>query len=941
MEERWIRIRGARVHNLKNIDLEIPRDKLVVITGVSGSGKSSLAFDTIYAEGQRRYVESLSAYARQFLGVMDKPDVDAIEGLSPAISIEQKTTSRNPRSTVGTITEVYDYLRLLFARIGVPHCYECGRPIEAQPASRIIEQLEALPEGTRLIVLAPVARGKKGEFRRELERIAEEGFVRVRVDGEMYPIEEVPPLAKNQRHTIEIVVDRIVWRPGMRTRLADSVETALRYGNGMLVAWIQEPDRSPREEIFSERYACAACGISYPELEPRLFSFNSPAGACPECDGLGVRTVFDPALIVPDPNRSLQEGAIEPWSGRKGFFFRPVIEAIAQELGIRLDVPWKQLPKQARDAILYGFSGRIRLRQGRRTVQRSFEGVVGYLAQRLREADSEQAREEVMRYLSEAPCPACGGARIRKEARHVFVGGKSLPEVVRMPLREARSWLRSLSLSPTQRTIAERILEEIDARLGFMIDVGLEYLTLDRAAGTLSGGEAQRIRLATQIGSALVGVTYVLDEPSIGLHARDNTRLIRTLQRLRDVGNTVIVVEHDEETIRSADWIVDMGPAAGEHGGEVVASGPLEVVLQSNSLTADYLTGRKKIPIPKRRPVRKGHPIVGIDGACEHNLKNVRLEIPLGRFVCITGVSGSGKSTLIHETFYPALVRAKGGSAPRAGKHRALFGAEAVGKVIEIDQSPIGRTPRSNPATYTGVFTPIRELFALVPEARARGYKPGRFSFNVKGGRCEACEGDGVIKVEMHFLPDVYVRCEACGGARYNRETLDIRYRGKTIADVLEMTIDEAAEFFAHVPAIRQRLDTLQAVGLGYLRLGQPATTLSGGEAQRIKLAKELSRKATGDTLYLLDEPTTGLHFHDVAQLLRVLHALVDRGNTVVVIEHNLDVIKTADWVIDLGPEGGEQGGEIVAVGTPEEIARHPRSWTGRYLQKVLDDASE
>ncbi len=937
----WIRVRGARVHNLKNIDLDIPKHRLVVITGVSGSGKSSLAFDTLYAEGQRRYVESLSAYARQFLGMMERPDVDAIEGLSPAISIEQKTTSRNPRSTVGTITEIYDYLRLLFARVGTPRCYACGREIASQSASQIIDALMQLPEGTRLMLLAPIARGQKGEFRRELARIAEEGFVRVRIDGTIYPIEEAPALEKNRRHTIEIVVDRLVIRDGIRVRLADSVETALRFGDGVLVAWVQEPDAEPREEIFSERYACAHCGISYPELEPRLFSFNSPIGACPACDGLGFRTVFDPELIVPDPSLSLAEGAIEPFSGRDAFFYRPLLEAAAKALGVPWTKPWRALSEKERHAILYGKARVWLTAPGGRRIAQHFPGVIGLLERRYRETESEEKREELLRYINEAPCPECGGARITKPARHVYVGGKTLPEVVEMPLPAVRDWVRSLELSEQQRRIAERIVHEVDARLGFLMEVGLGYLTLGRMAGTLSGGEAQRIRLASQIGSGLTGVLYILDEPSIGLHQRDNDRLIATLKRLRDLGNTVIVVEHDEDTIRAADWIVDMGPGAGEHGGRVVAAGPLSEILKAKTLTADYLTGRKAIPVPKRRRIGKRHPCIAITGCREHNLKGITFRVPLARFVCVTGVSGSGKSTLVNETFYRALARAKGLKTERPGAYEKLLGAEKIGKVIVMDQSPIGRTPRSNPATYTGVFTPIRELFAMTPEARARGYKPGRFSFNVKGGRCEACQGDGVIKVEMHFLPDVYVPCESCGGKRYNRETLDIRYRGKNIAEVLEMTVEEAARFFAHVPPIRHKLETLQAVGLGYIRLGQPATTLSGGEAQRVKLARELARKASGDTLYILDEPTTGLHFDDIAKLLHVLHALVDRGNTVVVIEHNLEVIKTADWIVDLGPEGGDAGGKIVVEGTPEEVARCKDSWTGRYLARVLGIAED
>ncbi len=931
-----IKVQGARVHNLKNISLEIPRDKLVVITGVSGSGKSSLAFDTLYAEGQRRYVESLSAYARQFLGMMERPDVDAIEGLSPAISIEQKTTSRNPRSTVGTITEVYDYLRLLFARIGQPYCHGCGQPIRSQPASQIIERLEHLEEGTRVQLLAPIARGKKGEFRRELEKAGEDGFVRVRIDGEIHPLEDVPPLDRNTKHDIELVVDRLVIRKGIRTRLADSVETALRYGDGMLIALIDG-----EEHLYSERFSCAACGISYPEIEPRLFSFNSPMGACPSCDGLGSRTVFDPDLVVPDPGLSLSEGAIRPWAGRETFMFQQTLKAVSMHLGIDMDVPFGDLPEQAKKAILYG-TGRKKVRFSyemggrRRMVERPFEGVLPSLERRYREATNDDVREMLSQYINTIPCPDCEGSRLNLAARHVRIEGKSLPEVVAMPLRACKAWVEGLRLGPAQLAIAERLLGEICARLGFMIEVGLDYLSLDRASGTLSGGEAQRIRLATQIGSALVGVLYILDEPSIGLHQRDNDRLLATLRRLRDLGNSVIVVEHDEDAIRSADWIIDMGPRAGEHGGQVVAQGPLDAILKADTLTADYLSGRKVIPVPERRPVAPGHPVIGVRGCSEHNLKGVEARFPIGRFCCVTGVSGSGKSTLVLDTLFRAFARSKGLKTERVGMHEALIGESLVDKVIDIDQSPIGRTPRSNPATYTGVFTPIRELFAQVPEARARGYKPGRFSFNVKGGRCEVCQGDGIIKVEMHFLPDVYVHCESCQGKRYNRETLDIRYRGKTIADVLDMTVDEAAAFFAAIPQLKNRLATLQQVGLGYIRLGQSATTLSGGEAQRIKLSRELARRATGNTLYILDEPTTGLHFDDVAKLLDVLHALVDRGNTVIVIEHNLDVIKTADWIVDMGPEGGDGGGEVIIAGTPEQIMDCPSSWTGRYLRQHL-----
>jgi len=936
MSDNVIRVQGARVHNLKNISLDIPREKLVVITGVSGSGKSSLAFDTLYAEGQRRYVESLSAYARQFLGMMERPDVDAIEGLSPAISIEQKTTSRNPRSTVGTITEVYDYLRLLFARIGQPYCHGCGKPISSQPASVIIDQLEQLEAGTKLQLLAPIARGRKGEFRKELEQAGKDGFVRVRIDGDVMALEDAPVLVKNIKHNIELVVDRLVIRDGIRTRLADSVETALRYGESLMIALI-----GTDEKVFSERFACADCGISYPEIEPRLFSFNSPAGACPSCDGLGSKTVFDPALVVPDESLSVAGGAIAPWAGRETFMYRQTLEAVAAFVEADMDVPFHDLSDSARKVFLYG-SGRKKVHfvyetpGQNRIIERPFEGVIPNLDRRYRETTSDDVREALSGFINTINCPACDGSRLCKAARHVRIGDLSLPEFVAMPLRESQVWVNSLKLSEQQQTIAERVLEEISARLGFMIEVGLDYLSLERTAGTLSGGEAQRIRLATQIGSALVGVLYILDEPSIGLHQRDNDRLLATLKRLRDLGNSVIVVEHDEDAIRTADWVIDMGPAAGVHGGEVVAQGKLEDILKSKTLTSDYLSGRIQVRIPKRRKVLKKHAMIGIEGACEHNLKQVTALFPLSRFSCVTGVSGSGKSTLTNDTLFKALAKSKGLKTDRVGGHTGLIGADMIDKIIDIDQSPIGRTPRSNPATYTGIFTPIREFFAQVPESRARGYKPGRFSFNVKGGRCEACQGDGIIKVEMHFLPDVYVHCESCQGKRYNRETLDIRYKGKTIDDVLHLTVDEALEFFAAIPPLKNRLATLQQVGLGYIQLGQSATTLSGGEAQRVKLSKELARRATGDTLYILDEPTTGLHFHDVAKLLDVLHALVDRGNTVIVIEHNLDVIKTADWIVDLGPEGGDKGGEIVVSGPPEKVAACEASHTGFYLKSAL-----
>ncbi|MDQ6952678.1 MAG: excinuclease ABC subunit UvrA [Mariprofundaceae bacterium] len=931
-----IRIQGARVHNLKNIDIDLPRNQLVVITGVSGSGKSSLAFDTLYAEGQRRYVESLSAYARQFLGMMERPDVDAIEGLSPAISIEQKTTSRNPRSTVGTITEVYDYLRLLYARIGKPHCHDCGKPITAQPASAIIEQLLSLDDGSKVQLLAPIARAKKGEFRKELEQASQDGFVRVRIDGDVMPLDDVPALKKTHKHTIELVVDRLVIRDGIRTRLADSVETALRYGEGMLIALLGDEER-----LFSEHYACADCGISYPELEPRLFSFNSPAGACPKCDGLGIQSVFDPDLVVPDDGLCLEKGVITPWGGRETVMFHQTLASVAAYVGVSMDTAWGDLPETAKQHILYG-TGRKKVdfiyQTGTqsRTVSRPFEGVIPNLQRRYRETSSDDVREELSKYINAIACPNCKGSRLNRAARHVLVGDLSLPTICALPLHEAQTWIENLTLNAQDQTIAEKVVEEISARLGFMIEVGLNYLSLERTAGTLSGGEAQRIRLASQIGSALVGVLYILDEPSIGLHQRDNDRLLTTLKRLRDLGNSVIVVEHDEDAIRTADFIVDMGPLAGEHGGEIVAAGSLKDILAANTLTADYLSGKKSIAIPKRRKVPKKHPMLGIEGASEHNLNDVTALFPIARLSCITGVSGSGKSTLTLDTLYRGFARHLGLKTDRVGQHKALIGAELINKIIDIDQSPIGRTPRSNPATYTGIFTTIRELFSGVPESRARAYKPGRFSFNVKGGRCEACQGDGIIKVEMHFLPDVYVACETCQGKRYNRETLDVRYKGKTIDDVLKMTVDEALEFFEAISPLKTRLSTLQQVGLGYIHLGQAATTLSGGEAQRIKLAKELARKATGDTLYILDEPTTGLHFADVAKLLEVLHALVERGNTVLVIEHNLDVIKTADWIVDMGPEGGDRGGDVVVSGTPEDVAACLQSWTGRYLSEHL-----
>jgi excinuclease ABC subunit A len=935
--KKCIHVRGAREHNLKNVDVELPRDSLVVITGLSGSGKSSLAFDTIYAEGQRRYVESLSAYARQFLELMQKPDVDSIEGLSPAISIEQKTTSRNPRSTVATVTEIYDYMRLLWARVGVPYSPATGLPIESQTVSQMVDRVMAMPEGTRLYLLAPIVRGRKGEYRKELTELRKRGFQRVKVDGELYDIDEAPALDKKRKHDIEVVVDRLVVREGLGNRLADSIETALGLADGICFA--DDADGGERT-IFSSRFACPVSGFTIDEIEPRLFSFNSPHGACPACDGLGSRQVFDPELVVPDEGRSLDAGAIAPWAGSSSPYYAQTLDSIAHHFGVGTEVPWRELPTKVRDIILEG-SGTEKITfhydDGLRAYQttKTFEGILPNMARRYRETDSAWVREELGRYQRALPCETCGGHRLKPEALAVRVRGQNISQVADMAIGTARDWFAGLAddLTPQQRAIAQRILKEINERLGFLTSVGLEYLTLSRASGTLSGGESQRIRLASQIGSGLTGVLYVLDEPSIGLHQRDNDRLLATLKRLRDLGNTVIVVEHDEDAIRAADHVIDMGPGAGIHGGEVVASGPLPVILASpDSLTGKYLNEIEQIPVPAGR--RPGHfgKTLRIAGARGHNLKDLTVDIPLGTFTCVTGVSGGGKSTLVVETLYKALARRLMGSHDHPADHDRLEGVEFLDKVIDIDQSPIGRTPRSNPATYTGAFTPIRDWFAGLPEAKARGYGPGRFSFNVKGGRCEACQGDGVIKIEMHFLPDVYVQCDACKGRRYNRETLEIHYRDKSIADVLDMTVEEGAAFFKPVPAIRDRLATLARVGLGYIRIGQPATTLSGGEAQRVKLAKELSRRATGRTLYILDEPTTGLHFADVRKLLEVLHELVDQGNTVVVIEHNLEVIKTADWLIDLGPEGGDGGGELVAAGTPEEVARTRRSYTGQYL---------
>ncbi len=940
MSKDWLVIRGARQHNLKNIDLEIPRDKLIVFTGVSGSGKSSLAFDTIYAEGQRRYVESLSAYARQFLGQMDKPDVDSIEGLSPAISIDQKTTSRNPRSTVGTVTEIYDYLRLLYARIGRPHCPKCGQPIAQQTIDQMVDTLMQMPEGTRIQVLAPLVRGRKGEHQKVFEQIRRGGYVRMRVDGEVMDVAGEPPrLDKNRKHTIEVVVDRLVIRPDIQRRLADSLETAASLSGGLVTIDVVGGE----ELLFSQNFACPDCGVSIDEPQPRNFSFNSPFGACPACTGLGFLTEFDPDLVL-DPTRSLDDGALIPWAhSTHHHWFLHQVDAVCRQLGIRKDVPLNQQDPRFQEILLYGLPDqKIRFQYENMYGQRkwyevTFEGAIRQLERMHRETSSEAVREHLAEYMTSRPCPACGGARLKPESLAVKVGGLSIAELTAMDVVQMRNFLNNLDLTEKERAIGAQILKEIDARLGFLIDVGLDYLTLNRAAGTLSGGEAQRIRLATQIGSHLVGVLYILDEPSIGLHQRDNAKLIETLKHLRDQGNTLIVVEHDEDTIRAADWVVDIGPGAGEHGGRIVAAGPVEKILNTpESITGAYLSGRRQIPIPERRRQPNGKWLV-VHGAAEHNLKDITVRIPLGTFTVVTGVSGSGKSTLVNEIIYKRLAADLNGARTKPGKHRAIEGLEHLDKVIEIDQSPIGRTPRSNPATYTGVFDLIRELMAQTPEARMRGYKAGRFSFNVRGGRCEACKGDGIIKIEMHFLPDVYVPCEVCKGARYNRETLEVHYKGKNIADILNMTVDEAVEFFRPLPRIYRKMQTLQDVGLGYIRLGQPATTLSGGEAQRVKLAAELSRRATGRTIYILDEPTTGLHTADVHRLLDVLQRLVDAGNTVLVIEHNLDVIKQADWIIDLGPEGGERGGRVVAEGTPEEVCENPNSYTGYFLKRHME----
>ena len=940
-----ITVSGAKEHNLKNVSVKIPRNSLTVITGLSGSGKSSLAFDTIYAEGQRRYVESLSAYARQFLELMEKPNVESIEGLSPAIAIDQKTTSRNPRSTVGTVTEIYDYMRLLYARIGTPYSPATGLPIESQSVSQMVDRLLTLPEDTRLYLLAPIVRGRKGEHRKTIALLMKRGFQRIRIDGEIFSIEEAPNIEKNRKHDIEVVVDRVVIRDGLASRLADSIETGLSLSDGILFA---DNAETGERIIFSAKFACPISGFTIDEIEPRLFSFNSPFGACPKCDGIGTITYFDPSLIVPDPNLSLRQGAIEPWANASSNYYQQALEGVAGHYKFGMNIPFAELPNKEQNILLAGSASEvvpITYDDGTHsyTTRRPFEGVIPNLERRFKEASNSWVRDDLVRFQRKFACDDCAGFRLKPAALAVKINGKHIGETSKLSIASASTWFSTLgeTLSPKQKQIAERILKEINLRLGFLVNVGLGYLTLSRNSGTLSGGESQRIRLASQIGSGLTGVLYVLDEPSIGLHQRDNARLLDTLKSLRDLENTVIVVEHDEEAILTADHVVDMGPGAGEAGGEVVAEGsPTQICANKKSLTGQYLSGKLTIPVPKRRRSGKngtsGPQKIVLGGAKANNLQDITAEFPLGTFVCVTGVSGSGKSSLVVDTLYPAVARKVNRGRAMPGPHDFINGLEQLDKAVDIDQSPIGRTPRSNPATYTGCFTPIREWFSGLPESSARGYKPGRFSFNVKGGRCEACQGEGVIKVEMHFLPDVYVTCDACQGARYNRETLEIEYRGKSISTVLEMTVDEAAEFFRVVPSIRDKLVTLQRVGLGYIKVGQPATTLSGGEAQRVKLAKELSKRSTGKTLYILDEPTTGLHFEDVRKLLEVLHALVEAGNTMVVIEHNLEIIKTADWVIDLGPDGGDGGGRIIACGTPEKICNSRKSYTGQFLSKLL-----
>ena len=946
-EQNFIRVRGAREHNLKDVDIDIPRGKLVVMTGLSGSGKSSLAFDTIYAEGQRRYVESLSAYARQFLELMSKPDVDLIEGLSPAISIEQKTTSRNPRSTVGTVTEIHDYMRLLWARVGIPYSPATGLPIESQTVSQMVDKLSALPEGERVYLLAPVVRGRKGEYRREIAEWQKAGFQRLKINGVFHPIEDAPVLDKKFKHDIDIVVDRLVTRSGLESRYADSLETALKLADGIAVAeWadITEGQAEPRRMIFSEKFACPVSGFTISEIEPRLFSFNNPFGACPTCDGLGARLTFDGDRVVPDRSRTLHGGAIAPWSKGPSPLYTQTLQALARHYGFSMDLPWSDLPEAARNVVLQGSGGEKILfvyddNARKYEVNKTFEGVLPNLERRWRETDSAWVREELGRFQSETPCEACEGYRLKPESLAVRIDGRHIGEVSRLAIRDAGSWFTELEtrLTPKQMEIARRILKEINDRLRFLVNVGLDYLNLSRASGTLSGGESQRIRLASQIGSGLTGVLYVLDEPSIGLHQRDNSRLLDSLRGLRDLGNSVLVVEHDEEAILTADYVIDMGPGAGIHGGHVVSQGrPAEVMADPASVTGRYLCGTEEIPLPGQRRPTHGSRVLKVIGATGNNLQSVTAEIPVGTLTCITGVSGGGKSTFTIETLYKAAARRLHNAADAPAPHDRIEGLQHFDKVIDIDQSPIGRTPRSNPATYTGAFQPIRDWFAGLPEAKSRGYGPGRFSFNVKGGRCEACQGDGLIKIEMHVLPDVYVTCDVCNGRRYNRETLEILFKGKSISDVLDMTVDEAHDFFKAVPTVREKMATLRRVGLGYVKVGQQATTLSGGEAQRVKLSKELSRRATGKTLYILDEPTTGLHFEDVRKLLEVLHELADAGNTVVVIEHNLDVVKTADWILDFGPEGGDGGGKIVAFGTPESVAAEPASWTGRYLADIL-----
>ncbi|GAA3031057.1 excinuclease ABC subunit UvrA [Streptosporangium longisporum] len=944
MADRLI-VRGAREHNLKDVSLDLPRDSLIVFTGLSGSGKSSLAFDTIFAEGQRRYVESLSAYARQFLGQMDKPDVDFIEGLSPAVSIDQKSTSRNPRSTVGTITEVYDYLRLLWARVGKPHCPQCGRAIARQSPEQIVDRVMELPEGTRFQVLAPVVRGRKGEYAELFGQLQAKGFARARVDGTVVRLDEPPTLKKQEKHDIEVIVDRLAVKEGAASRLTGSVETALNLSGGTItLEFVDLPEDDPnRERFYSEHLYCPYDDLSFEEMEPRSFSFNSPFGACPECTGLGVRMEVDPDLIVPDPERPLGEGALSPWAGgHTSDYFVRLVEALGLNMGFGLDTPWERLPKKAQKALLYGHDEQVHVRYSnrygrQRSYYTTFEGVIPWVQRRHGESDSDGMREKYEGYMREIPCPACKGARLKPVSLAVTVEGRSIAEVSAMSIGDCAVFLAGLKLSDRDMQIAERVVKEINARMGFLLDVGLDYLTMDRASGTLAGGEAQRIRLATQIGSGLVGVLYVLDEPSIGLHQRDNQRLLETLIRLRDMGNTLIVVEHDEDTIAAADWVVDIGPGAGEHGGQVVVSGTVADLLASeDSMTGAYLSGRRSITIPATRRKRDRKRQITVKGAREHNLKGVDVEFPLGVLTAVTGVSGSGKSTLVNDILYNALAKELNGARTVPGRHSRINGMDLVDKVVHVDQSPIGRTPRSNPATYTGVFDKVRDLFSQTTEAKVRGYQKGRFSFNVKGGRCEACSGDGTLKIEMNFLPDVYVPCEVCHGARYNRETLEVHYKGKTISEVLDMPIEEALGFFDSIPSIKRYLQTLFDVGLGYVRLGQPATTLSGGEAQRVKLASELQRRSTGRTIYVLDEPTTGLHFEDIRRLLGVLGKLVDGGNTVIVIEHNLDVIKTADWLIDMGPEGGSRGGSVLAVGTPEEVALVDESHTGRFLRKIL-----